>query len=229
MKTAFSTIEKRSFLTQSIDYSFSIDWSCSISANESFTVIETLTSAGIRAGPLCLMDLEINTTSFYFCFFTNTHSTELISKQYFKALSSCWTLASREQKKLNRGPTWTEVCYVLLVGWFLKIMSALVSNLGSLISAHPWQNLDGQGFGHTSKRHLQAWFTEFPWVQWDLGQHAGNKSSKKQHPRENSLPVHQGPVFSLWCCSPVSGKKDHFMGKTENQIIMLYKQTFTML
>lgn len=115
MKTAFSTTEKRSFLTQSIDYSFSIDWSCAISANESFTVIETLTSAGIRAGPLCLMDLEINTTSFYFCFFSNTPSTELISEQYFKALSSSWTLASTEQKKLNRGPTWTEVCYVLLV------------------------------------------------------------------------------------------------------------------
>jgi len=68
-KTAFSTIEKRTFLIQSIDYLFSMDWSCAISANESFTVNETLTSAGIRTGPLCLMDLEINTTSFYFLLF----------------------------------------------------------------------------------------------------------------------------------------------------------------
>lgn len=108
------------------------------------------------------MDLEINTTSSYFCFFSSIPCAIQISKWCFQTIHSspCWTLTSNAQKEVNRGPKGTEVCFVSLVGCFLRVMFALVNYLGSLTSLHLRQNIDSQMFGPWVQRTLWGSFSE---------------------------------------------------------------------
>lgn len=97
------------FLIQNIAYSFSMDWSCISAINDSFTANVSLTSLGIGEGLLCPIDLEINTTSLYFCLFSANLSVSTDCKEVFavSSLCPCWTFNSREQTQLKISPTQT--------------------------------------------------------------------------------------------------------------------------
>lgn len=95
------------------------DWSCTSATNENIIINGSLTSLRTGACPLCLMNLEINTTSLYFWFCSSTLSASTDFQEVFtpSSLSLCWLLYSRGQMEMKVSPAWMGE-FLCSLGWF---------------------------------------------------------------------------------------------------------------